>query len=604
MNEGFQQDNNNEEEHLPPIGGDVYMHQAPSIEISKHEVVPGFIKEFSRGHSQEERDALALEIRESRRNRDELRTEQSELGESKEKLIQDLDALKETIEKYNDASFLNKITDYFEYKKTKVEIDKLTRTLAGTESRLGKTEEEIPQFQETKKLIDDFYEGERKKWAEAGHTPENIAKQFSEEHLASLSVGDYVTLMKRFPGEMVTHVTRQGIRDHTGIHEHTGGEGQFHDGFKSILAGGRLRSALGIALQEHGKEEAMAKFLKLDTIDDDLTKKHDLSAREIALTMNNLHIAGTAKFADKSAVHVAAESVADGIYGSERGNEIFFAYPAAYVASQLHYGGVGDLTFTDGAEWGSNQMNNDHWVYTQDHEGMPINAGLVFVPEDAEVNIETGSRYSLTENGEPIIPQKRIDEIFNARFENLGFVQTFVEKLSLQLEQFDEEEKARVTENAFQKFGITDPEAKKALLDPKFLKLVGKEWGKETERDEYKEIVGKYFEDHAENRYELAENTTSSREYWEQYFTEHPERRPSKIVYYKGGDPSRALNEWRRENGIIKRTKDETFGFPEHRVGSDSPEANQGKERFKELALKVIDDRFPEVPDPEEEESV
>jgi hypothetical protein len=93
----------------------------------------------------------------------------------------------------------------------------------------------------------------------------------------------------------------------------------------------------------------------------------------------------------------------------------------------------------------------------------------------------------------------------------------------------------------------------------------------------------------------LAENTVSSREYWEKHFQENPDQRPSKIVYYSGGDPSRALNEWREKNGIVKQTKDPTYGFAEHHVADNSAEANMGKDRFASLARKVIDDRFPNV---------
>jgi hypothetical protein len=65
-------------------------------------------------------------------------------------------------------------------------------------------------------------------------------------------------------------------------------------------------------------------------------------------------------------------------------------------------------------------------------------------------------------------------------------------------------------------------------------------------------------------------------------------------VFYKGGDPSAALNDWRNNNGIKKKTSDPTFGFPERQIDGDHPVANQGKDRLSSLAMKVIDDRFPE----------
>jgi hypothetical protein len=65
------------------------------------------------------------------------------------------------------------------------------------------------------------------------------------------------------------------------------------------------------------------------------------------------------------------------------------------------------------------------------------------------------------------------------------------------------------------------------------------------------------------------------------------------VVYYSGGDPSAALNAWRKNGGIRKKSADPTFGFSNHEVSSDAPEANNGKERFLSIARKVIDDRFP-----------
>ena len=244
------------------------MHEIASTGSEDHgqteqENIPGFIKEFSREVSQEERDALAGEIREQRRQRDAIRAEQGELVGEKEQLRQELEDLGQTIEGYQDESFLAKIRDYFEYRKTKEEIDEKTAELEGVTSAIDAKEEEVPQFADTKKMINDFYEGERKKWAEAGYTPEDIAKQFTEERLSTLSVEEYAELMKRFPGEMVTHITRQGIRDHADSFWHTAGEGAYSSNFTSILQDGRLHSSLGIALKEHSKEDAMAKFLNL-----------------------------------------------------------------------------------------------------------------------------------------------------------------------------------------------------------------------------------------------------------------------------------------------------------------------------------------------------
>lgn len=560
-----------------------FQESTENLNESDSKKTPQFIKEFSRENSQEERDATAAAIRERRRERDNWRNRHNESLEGKENIELELENLQKQVATYGEESFMGKIKDYFAYRNAKAQIEEQLGALDNIESNINQEESEKPEFREAKTLLKNFYDGETKKWAEAGHTPEDLEKYFSQENLAKLPVEEYVLLMKRFPGEMLTHVTRQGIRDHASSIWHTAGVGAFSNGFKEMLEGGRLKSSLGIALQEHNKEDAMAKFLHLDKVE----------SREDAINMYKSkfeqNIATGDAFADGASVHLASENVMDYMYGSERGNEIFMAFPSAHIASQMRYGGKGNLTDKMMSE------HNDKWVYTKDQEGMLIDAGLVFIPEDAMIDPKTGSKYKMSEQGMPIIPKQRINEILTARFENKGFVQEFVQRLPYRMSKATEQERAEVAKIAFAEFKITDTEAQKALLNQNLIDELSHIWGKEDEKQKYEEILNKYFHKNAENPYELAEDAISSKEYWEKYFQENPEKRPSKIIYYSGGDPSRALNKWREENGIVKRTEDSTYGFPEHNVRADSQEANEGKDRFSSLALKVIDDRFPEV---------
>jgi hypothetical protein len=549
---------------------------------TKNEIVPRFIKEYSRENSQEERVSVAAAIREQRRRRDAWRIEQNARTEDKRNKEEEFVILRDQMEAYSSEGFLGKIKDYFAYRNAKAQIEENFGRLASAQSAIEQGESEKPEFQEVRVLLRDFYDGEKKRWIEAGYTPEDIERQFSEKHLSELSVDDYATLMRRFPGEMLTHVTRQGIRDHVSSFWHTAGAGDFSDGFKRMLVDGKLRSSLGIALQEHTKEEVMVKFLHLDT----------LQSREEALVMYESKfeqsLASGDAFADSAAVHVASENVMDAMYGSERGNEVFIAYPSAYVASQLRYGGKGTLV-DEGAS-----QHNDKWIYTKDHEGVSLDVGLVFIPEDARVDPRTGSRYRTDEQGKVIVPRRRVNEVLAARFEKKGFVQTFVQQLPYRMSRVPKEAQVALAEAAFVEFGIIDPEARKALLDPHLVGKLADLWGKENESQEYEKVLADYFYQNAENPYELAEDTVSSQEYWDTYFQENPGQRPSKVVYYKGGDPSRALNEWREKNGIVKRTEDPTYGFSEHNIADNSAEANEGKDRLASFARKVIDDCFPE----------
>ena len=105
-------------------------------------------------------------------------------------------------------------------------------------------------------------------------------------------------------------------------------------------------------------------------------------------------------FSDKSAVHFAVEGVLDGLYGGERGNEIFFAYPSATIASQMKFNHDPTVPPTPNKEIGN--PRNDIYVWTEGKGGLGINAGLTFIPDDAMVDAETGSLYELDKNGKPV----------------------------------------------------------------------------------------------------------------------------------------------------------------------------------------------------------
>ena len=165
---------------------------------------------------------------------------------------------------------------------------------------------------------------------------------------------------------MVTHVTRQGIRDHTGHMYHTAGLGEFVAGFKKIIEDGRLRSALGVYLMEKEKEKAIARFLELDRVE---TKVKALENLQNIVSDNRME--GDGGYVDKSAVHFATEEVADTYYGSEKGNEIFFALPWLHIASQYHFSG--QLNSNRGGYW------NDQWVWANEEKGIDVKLAVDLV---------------------------------------------------------------------------------------------------------------------------------------------------------------------------------------------------------------------------------
>lgn len=561
---------------------------APSNNTENH--TAQFIKEYSRENSPEDRDEIAAAIRGQRQERDKWRVEHNDSKEEQEKLVTELNVLREKIEEYNSAGFLDKITDYLDYRQLKATLEVTMGEHEKAEAATEVLEGDPPEFDAPKRLLAEFYKNEEGKWSEAGYTKEDIQKYFSTENLSKLNVEEYALLMRRFPGEMVTHVTRQGVRDHASTSFHSAGIGEFHNGFKSILEAGCIRSSLGISLQEKTKEDAVFEYMHFDKVDNLNLNRPNESKRSKALSLYRKNFEYRA-IGDVSAVHVAAESVMNEMYGGETGNEIFFAYPSAHIAAEYQYSG-----FIDGSSafdgLGEKSVHNDSSVYSSRHEGMSLSAALLFLPEDAQVDSVTGSKYETTERSKS--NEKAAQEINSARFDKLGFVQTFGQQLPWQLEGLNDEDKNNTLREAYDRFGIIESQAQELLLNKSYIKdVINGTWGSDYEHEAYEKATFEYLNKDL-NTLRPPKNTITSREYWENYFAQNPDQRPSKVVYYKGDDPSVALNKWRRQNGIIKKTKEDNYGFPENEAKQISSEVNKDRDRLAELALKIIDDRFPE----------
>lgn len=351
-------------------------------------LVPQFIREFSRENSQVERDELAGEIREKRRERDASRAEQDTLLEQQEGTVRDLALLQGQIEAHSDDGFFSKVANYLEVNKLRQEINNKLGEQVSLEDALAQTEDS-PERDETRRMLADFYDGEKKKWTEAGYTKEDITKNFSEEHLASLSMEDYALLLQRFPGQMVTHVTRQGVRDHNEMFEHSAGMGEQHNGFKGILSSGRILSPLEVALSQAETRKDICRFLN--------DKKEPTENDVPGMVTRLKQLTDPKGFNNKTAGHYAVEGVVNSIYGGESGNETFVAYPSAFIASQTKFN-------TDPTKEVANhsQNHNDVYVWPDEGGGVSVNAGIVFIPKNASVDPATGSLYKADEMGNPV----------------------------------------------------------------------------------------------------------------------------------------------------------------------------------------------------------
>lgn len=509
--------------------------------------------------------------------------------QEKSEAVKQLEALKGQIESYNNASFFTKIKDFFEIKKIEHKLQSQLGKQISIEEELEKSITGRQDLDETKSMVVDFYAGEKKKWAESPYSKEDIAKNFSEEHLSSLNLENYIELLRKFPGEMVTHVTRQGLRDHYGMIEHTAGYGEFQNTFNNMVNDGRLRSPLGVKLASSEKNAAIAKYLNLDNIPEKETALQKLD--------NKYNIN---EYSDRSAIHVATEEVVNAYYGSENGNEIFFTYPSAHIASQHFFHGQ--------LEKSGNAMHNDQYLYTIDDKGLDINAGLVFIPERARVDPKTGSQYEIDKEGKPIVNKELFYALTNL-LEKRNFTNWVKENNAVEvIGRGTEEQKNQLREKFEEQYLSYTDEMKEIIFQYDFLRQVSNNAYVFSEIDE-KGQKGIYDDSPSRHRksmqlflehdllmktsqmFKKAENTITSKEYWEKLFAENPDKKPSKIIYYIG-DPTEALDNFKIKNGITKKSQEKNFGFDEHLIERNSPQISSGMNQFKSIANEVINNYY------------
>jgi hypothetical protein len=244
---------------------------------------------------------------------------------------------------------------------------------------------------------------------------------------------------------------------------------------------------------------------------------------------------------------------------------------------------------------------NDIWVYVEEDNEMNINAGITFIPKNAQVNPETGSKYEIDTQGEAAP-----DEAYIAKIQDMvtkpGF-EAFAEKASKALGDMpgsfvEEYMQGNLVFGGEKNFAII-----KGLIDE--LKQIIPDIDKEmlTVVMDYNFLDASEIQDrkNIQNRlidlgiyYKKTSATVSSQEYWENYFSKNPSKRPSKIVYYDGNDPTKALDDWKGQNGLDnKKPVELTDKRIMEKSNSDiSEQITDEMARFRSLAEKVIDDYY------------
>jgi hypothetical protein len=98
--------------------------------------------------------------------------------------------------------------------------------------------------------------------------------------------------------------------------------------------------------------------------------------------------------------------------------------------------------------------------------------------------------------------------------------------------------------------------------------------------------------------WKMPSNPITSREYWERYFSDHPEQRPRHVHYYSGSDPTTGIQEFLRRNDIGRADTLEEhgplLGFDDNHIKSmwQDPRAWEGYEWLMDTAERIIEEQY------------
>ncbi len=276
------------------------------------------------------------------------------------------------------------------------EIADLQRSRQELEAKYNTRSEEQKLIQERQATLPDPKEIARAYYEKISTTPltnEQKRELLKPESLANLSEGEYIALWRKLNPQFLSHVTRQGFRDHNGMVYHSSGLNAFHNGFENVMQdGAELRPPLALQGLRARDKASVQKYLESSQWV--LEADNATIAKDRLDKLLNFTLAAAPKYPDSTAVHLAAQIVADGYYGGERDNEVFFVFPSDVLASQNQFAFNGGYkTFTEAqneTKW------NDVFVWpnSMENPGIKVDSGIVFLPENTPVDQQTGSKYA------------------------------------------------------------------------------------------------------------------------------------------------------------------------------------------------------------------
>ncbi len=378
------------------------------------------------------------------------------------------------------------------------------------------------------------------------------------ELLSQLSMEEYVALWRRLNPHFLSHVTRQGFRDHNAMIYHSSGLQKFHNGLVSTLEDKKmLNSSMAVRDGLRARDEVtIKKFLEQHV----LSAASEEEAREKLNEKLNSTWASAPHYPDKTAVHFAAEVVANDYYGGESNNEVFFLYPSDVLASQYCFafnGGEKDLTKPQSeTKW------NDVFIWPSnlDNSGISVDAGIVFLPKTTLVDPKTGSKYASEiktiegEQKKTLIEDEQAIAGFTEWAKKLNNDSPIVQAYKQYRKEGGEELNKvylEVTHQEMFKLGFDEETAANLTSTIVLYDVIGSfvTNGKLDPEESTPEEAAYRKLKLASANWKKAKNGVTAKEYWEKYFLDHPEQKPKHIVFYDG-DPTLAIHKFQQKYGI------------------------------------------------------
>jgi hypothetical protein len=484
---------------------------------------------------------------------------------------------------------------------TEIDTLRLDRDILRDESSLIKIElnalkEKQSNIPRPKELLDAYYE----KMLSTPLSNEQKRELLKPEILKELSMEEYVALWKRLNPYFLSHVTRQGFRDHNAMFYHSAGMQEFHNGFIGIENDEmQIRPSLARGGLKNRDEASVKMYLDNDALQADNVTE----AKNRFDTQLHWSIASAPAYPDNTSVHFASQIVANSYYGGESDNEIFFIFPSDTIASQYDFG------FNSGQKDFINLNNTDEkwnnlfvWPKTVNDPGISVDSGIVFLPEKTLVDPNNGSKYAsevrivdgkeqavMIENTEAITNFLTWAGNFNEESDLIKLGREYLsENGNFQRDEIESRFKD-LGRQELTKMGF-DQDAIQVFLPVFFQRCIF--WNTDGSMEIAQELIA-----NSRAKYLKARNPIQAKEYWEGYFSKHPDQKPKHIIYYNG-DPTNAVYRFQQENGIgaadTSKIDGPLLGFDDHFVNNmeTDPRANQGHDELVKMGNKIIEEHY------------